>query len=72
MSAEGLVKTRRAGLLASCDWTQLPDAPLTDREREEWQRYRHALRNLSSQPGYPDNVQWPTPPVTDRAQLVSK
>lgn len=41
-------------------WTQLPDAPLTTAEVQEWADYRAALRNLPTKPGWPDTVVWPT------------
>lgn len=40
------VRVRRNGLLASSDWTQLPDAPLTEDQRGAWADYRQALRDL--------------------------
>lgn len=40
--AEGMRKTRN-GLLAQCDWTQLPDAQCN---KEVWATYRQALRDF--------------------------
>lgn len=34
--------------LVASDWTQMPDSPLSDAQREEWARYREWLRNLPS------------------------
>lgn len=48
---------RRANLLQSSDWTQLPDVPLAT--RESWATYRQALRDITSQPGYPTDIIWP-------------
>ena len=52
--------------LAICDWTQLPDAPLTDEKKAEWATYRQALRDVpASVPAETDtNVgyDWPTEP----------
>jgi len=28
----------------------------------EWVAYRQALRDIPQQPGFPDNIQWPTKP----------
>lgn len=39
-----LLRDHRNKLLAESDWTQLPDAPVTD--KQAWQRYRQALRDL--------------------------
>jgi hypothetical protein len=54
-----LLAERRAKLVAT-DWTQLPDVPLET--KQAWAEYRQALRDITSQPGYPTNVVWPTPP----------
>lgn len=52
----------RNALLAACDWTMLPDAPLSDAERAAWSAYRQALRDVPSQPAFPDTIVWPDPP----------
>jgi hypothetical protein len=53
----------RNKLLSECDWTQVPDAPLTEEKRAEWRTYRQALRDL---PDTTDiaNPQFPQPPLT--------
>ena len=53
------VRTDRNTRLAACDWTQLPDAPV---DRDVWATYRQDLRDVSSQPGFPWNVVWPSEP----------
>lgn len=55
------VKRKRGSLLESCDWTQLPDVPLAT--KEAWTAYRQALRDITTQEGYPLDVVWPVPPV---------
>jgi len=57
MSETDALKYRNNRLLAS-DWTQLPDAPC---DREAWLTYRQALRDLPSDPNWP-NVTFPEPP----------
>jgi hypothetical protein len=57
----GAVRYERNYRLALCDWTQLPDAPLTNIETQEWASYRQALRDITTQSD-PFNIQWPTPP----------
>jgi len=42
-----LRSTRNLKLMQS-DWTQLPDAPLTDAKKAEWVTYRQQLRDLPS------------------------
>ena len=54
------VSQKRQKLLASSDWTQLPDVPLTT--KEVWATYRQALRDITAQSGYPAEIIWPTPP----------
>ena len=58
------ILTRRRQALADSDWTQLPDVQevLTEGERLHWQRFRQELRDITKQPGYPDNVVWPQRP----------
>lgn len=34
--------------LNQCDWTQLPDSPLTEEKKQEWEVYRQQLRDLTS------------------------
>lgn len=58
---------RNARLLA-CDWTQLPDVPISAASRSEFETYRQALRDLpATDPGWPDNISWPTEPVYTKA-----
>lgn len=50
--------------LENCDWTQLPDAPITDSKRGEWANYRQALRDIteSFQSLKEEGFAWPTEP----------
>lgn len=54
----------RQELLASSDWTQLPDANqnLDDEDRKLWLEYRQDLRDITKQPGWPVDVEWPKRP----------
>ena len=54
------IVSRRNGLLSASDWTQLPDVPLET--RSAWCTYRQALRDITEQPGFPLDVQWPQKP----------
>lgn len=54
------VRAERTRLLAESDWTQLPDAPVP---QLPWAQYRQALRDITSQPGFPSDVQWPDVPA---------
>lgn len=53
------VRDSRQVLLSASDWTQLPDAPLTDAKRQAWSTYRQALRDITAQAGFPWNITWP-------------
>lgn len=57
LSAQARVK--RALLLAACDWTALADAPLDESARAAWTSYRQSLRDITSQPGFPVDIEWP-------------
>jgi len=53
------IRQERNTLLADCDWTQVSDAPVN---QVAWQTYRQALRDVTSQEGFPYDVTWPTKP----------
>lgn len=55
------VRDDRNKRLFECDWTQLPDAPLTDEQKTAWQAYRQALRDVTQQTD-PFNITWPVKP----------
>lgn len=55
-------RARRRSLLSESDWTQLPDAALGDTQKLSWKTYRQALRDITKQAGFPDNIQWPVQP----------
>lgn len=54
------VRQQRDVLLTQSDWTQLEDSPLKD--DAEWLSYRQALRDITLQPGFPENIDWPEQP----------
>lgn len=57
------VTEQRLYLLRASDWTQLADVPLSAEKKAEWNTYRQALRDITTQSGYPFNVVWPKEPV---------
>ena len=57
--AERNIRDHRNNLLADTDWTQVADAPV---DQAAWATYRQALRDITSQEGFPYNVVWPTKP----------
>ena len=56
------IRADRNTRLAACDWTQVADAPFDDAGKAEWAAYRQALRDVSSQEGFPWSVEWPEEP----------
>ena len=53
------IRNERNSLLVASDWTQVIDAPV---DQTAWAEYRQALRDITSQEGFPHNVVWPTKP----------
>jgi hypothetical protein len=54
------IRSERDKLIAETDWMALSDNTLTP----EWATYRQALRDITSQEGFPHTVEWPEKPVT--------
>jgi hypothetical protein len=46
LKAYSILRSERNGLLSQCDWTQMPDAPLSNEKKQEWVNYRQQLRDL--------------------------
>jgi len=53
------MRDQRNTKLAESDWTQVADAPV---DKEAWATYRQALRDITTQEGFPWTVTWPTQP----------
>lgn len=53
------VRDDRTKRLSECDWTQLADAPV---DKTAWAIYRQALRDVTTQEGFPWSVSWPVNP----------
>ncbi len=56
-----VVRTERNKLIANTDWTQLPDAALSNTQTAQWALYRQALRDITAQSD-PFNIVWPVAP----------
>lgn len=57
--------TNRNSFVNRCNWTMLPDAPLTDAEKTAWTAYRLGVRQAFEDYRGSDRTmvpQWPTPP----------
>lgn len=55
-AAAEAVRLRRNELLTASDWTQLPDAPV---DQKDMVVYRQELRDITKQTGFPFKVIWP-------------
>ena len=55
------VRDQRGGMLNSSDWTQLPDSPLTEEQKNAWRQYRQELRDITNQAN-PFEVIYPVQP----------
>lgn len=53
-------RTQRNKLLAETDWTQYKD--IDESVSTQYTSYRQALRDLTSQSGFPLNITWPSKP----------
>ena len=53
------VRQSRSDRLADCDWTQVADSPV---DKTVWATYRQALRDITTQSGFPWTVTWPDAP----------
>ena len=54
------VRTQRGEKLKDSDWTQVADAPV---DQAAWATYRQALRDISTQEGFPWTINWPEQPI---------
>lgn len=54
------IRSQRTDKLKDSDWTQVADAPV---DQAAWATYRQALRDITAQPGFPWDTQWPDAPV---------
>lgn len=61
-SYEDIVRRDRNSRLTMCDWTQFSDNQLSELQKAVWETYRQNLRDVTSQPGFPENINWPNIP----------
>jgi hypothetical protein len=52
-------RSQRTDKLKDSDWTQVADAPV---DQAAWATYRQALRDITSQTGFPWTINWPVAP----------
>lgn len=56
-------RTQRDALLAACDWRVTRAIEQGQALDPDWLTYRQALRDISEQAGFPDEIAWPAPPA---------
>jgi len=54
------VRNSRTEKLKDSDWTQIADSTA---DKAAWATYRTALRNVSTQAGFPWTIEWPEAPL---------
>ena len=55
-------RATRDGLIASCDWMAIKAFEGGTTVSTEWATYRQALRDVSAQAGFPNDITWPEKP----------
>ena len=55
-------RAERDKLIASCDWMAIKAFEAGTAVSTEWATYRQALRDVSAQEGFPNDIAWPTQP----------
>ena len=63
---EAMIRSQRDNLLAACDYTRLDDVQMDINTRQQWAAYRQALRDITSQTGFPWSVEWPVAPGSNK------
>jgi len=58
-----VLRRRRDLLLADCDWVVVKAYETKSEVSEEWSAYRKALREITQQPNFPWDVEWPNQPI---------
>jgi len=55
-------RAKRNRLLADSDWVTIRATDTGTPVPAEWQTYRQALRDITEQTGFPENIEWPEKP----------
>jgi hypothetical protein len=61
---DGMLRAQRNTLLATCDFTQLIDSPMSDEVKAAWAAYRQQLRDLPEHFTGTPPIVFPDEPVT--------
>ena len=60
--AAAAVRATRDGLIVSCDWMAIKAFEAGTTVATEWATYRQALRDITDQAGFPNEIVWATQP----------
>lgn len=65
------IRNYRDSLLLATDvYLTVPDYPLSEEQKDEIRQFRQLLRDIPQQPGFPENVVWPTVPDCIKNKVV--
>ena len=53
------LRAERDALLEKTDYLMMPDYPIEPERKAKVEAYRQALRDISRQEGWPNEVEWP-------------
>lgn len=54
------IRKNRNAILAQTDWTQMPDSPLSEKDKKNYKIYRQALRDMLNNYDTISNITFPT------------
>jgi hypothetical protein len=63
------VRAKRNQLLLETDWTQVADVQV---DKQIWAEYRQALRDITTQAGFPFDVIWPSQHKSVQPEIVQE
>lgn len=67
------IRNYRDSLLLATDvYLTVPDYPLSEEQKNEIRQFRQLLRDIPQQPGFPENVVWPTVPDCIKNKVVAE
>jgi len=55
-------RAKRDRLLTESDWVTIRATDTGNPVPADWQTYRQALRDITEQTGFPENIEWPVKP----------
>ena len=62
-AAVNSARAKRDSLLTASDWVTVQAMDTGNPVPTEWQTYRQALRDITEQTGFPENIEWPQEPT---------